>query len=172
MSRDTNLRCERDWHGSEEPSISLYASFIHNHDVWIFALHSLSEKILLTQLKDQANLPSLASPAIMHAADFVLPPSIMKQDDLSSQGRRWIRPNRREIRPPETPVADFKSVAEIPCPTACYVMGYVEESERIPNIWCCTRDKLLFRRIPLTPNEVHIPLQISLPDCRRVSLVL
>ncbi|QSS59427.1 hypothetical protein I7I51_08862 [Histoplasma capsulatum] len=70
----------------------------------------------------------------MHAADFVLPPSIMKQDDLSSQGRRWIRPNRREIRPPETPVADFKSVAEIPCPTACYVMGYVGESERIPNI--------------------------------------
>ncbi|EEH06128.1 predicted protein [Histoplasma capsulatum G186AR] len=65
----------------------------------------------------------------MHAADFVLPPSIMKQDDLSSQGRRWIRPNSREIRPPETPVVDFESVAEIPRPTACYVMGYVEESE-------------------------------------------
>ncbi|EER37558.1 predicted protein [Histoplasma capsulatum H143] len=99
----------------------------------------------------------------MHAADFVLPPSIMKQDDLSSQGRRWIRPNSREIRPPETPIADFESVAERPRPTACYVMGYVEESERIPNIWCCTKDKLLFLRIPLTPNEVHI---LSRYHCR------
>ncbi|KAG5293406.1 hypothetical protein I7I50_03795 [Histoplasma capsulatum G186AR] len=106
--------------------------------------------------KGSSQLPSLASPAVMHAADFVLPPSIMKQDDLSSQGRRWIRPNSREIRPPETPVVDFESVAEIPRPTACYVMGYVEESERIPNIWCCTKDKLLFLRIPLTPNKVHI----------------
>ncbi|KAG5292901.1 hypothetical protein I7I48_05131 [Histoplasma ohiense] len=91
----------------------------------------------------------------------------MKQDDLSSQGYRWIKPNSREIQPPETPVTDFKSVAEIPRPTVCYVMGYVEESECIPNIWCCTKDKLLFLRIPLTPNEVYCILYIlSRYHCR------